>query len=73
MMANNSDVSVDSHSKLIRAGFLRQVFQLLLQFLDQTDKVSQAHAGIFHMLPLGLRVQDKLEALIDKYKSKLCK
>ncbi|KAK0104743.1 hypothetical protein ONS95_005013 [Cadophora gregata] len=27
----------------------------------------QAHPGIFHMLPLGRRVQDKLEALIDKY------
>lgn len=44
----------DSHSKLIRAGFLRQ-----------------AHSGIFHMLPLGRRVQEKLEALIDKYMSKL--
>ncbi|CZT48043.1 related to E.coli prolyl-tRNA synthetase [Rhynchosporium secalis] len=27
----------------------------------------QAYSGIFHMLPLGRRVQDKLEALIDKY------
>ncbi|KAH9218346.1 hypothetical protein DL95DRAFT_434225 [Leptodontidium sp. 2 PMI_412] len=27
----------------------------------------QAHPGIFHMLPLGRRVQDKLEALVDKY------
>ncbi|KAH7330061.1 prolyl-tRNA synthetase-like protein [Rhexocercosporidium sp. MPI-PUGE-AT-0058] len=27
----------------------------------------QAHPGIFHMLPLGRRVQDKLEALIDKH------
>ncbi|PYH44444.1 putative proline--tRNA ligase AIM10 [Aspergillus saccharolyticus JOP 1030-1] len=27
----------------------------------------QAYAGIFHMLPLGLRVQDKLEKLIDKH------
>ncbi|KUJ20247.1 prolyl-tRNA synthetase [Mollisia scopiformis] len=44
----------DSHSKLIRAGFLRQ-----------------AHSGIFHMLPLGRKVQDKLEALIDKYMSQL--
>ncbi|KAH8592442.1 hypothetical protein B0O99DRAFT_629750 [Bisporella sp. PMI_857] len=31
----------------------------------------QAHSGIFHMLPLGLRVQNKLEVLIDKYMSKL--
>ena len=27
----------------------------------------QAHSGIFHLLPLGLRVQDKIERLIDKY------
>lgn len=29
----------------------------------------QAHSGIFHLLPLGLRVQNKLEALIDKHMS----
>ncbi|KAK9413621.1 hypothetical protein SUNI508_11830 [Seiridium unicorne] len=40
----------DGHSKLIRAGYLRQ-----------------SHAGIFHMLPLGQRVQEKLERLIDKH------
>ncbi|KAJ5777314.1 hypothetical protein N7520_000560 [Penicillium odoratum] len=27
----------------------------------------QAYSGVFHMLPLGLRVQDKLERLIDKH------
>ncbi|KAJ5098804.1 hypothetical protein N7532_005805 [Penicillium argentinense] len=27
----------------------------------------QAYSGIFHLLPLGLRVQDKLERLIDKH------
>ncbi|KAF7589061.1 hypothetical protein BBP40_004808 [Aspergillus hancockii] len=27
----------------------------------------QAYSGIFHMLPLGLRVQDKLERLIDQH------
>ncbi|KAI0593429.1 hypothetical protein F4775DRAFT_578067 [Biscogniauxia sp. FL1348] len=27
----------------------------------------QSHAGIFHMLPLGQRVQEKLEKLVDKY------
>ncbi|KAF4210324.1 hypothetical protein CNMCM8980_004338 [Aspergillus fumigatiaffinis] len=27
----------------------------------------QAYSGIFHMLPLGLRVQEKLERLIDKH------
>lgn len=27
----------------------------------------QAHSGFFHLLPLGLRVQEKLERLIDKH------
>ncbi|OJD38647.1 prolyl-trna synthetase [Diplodia corticola] len=27
----------------------------------------QAHSGLFHMLPLGLRVQEKFERLIDKH------
>ncbi|CAI6248226.1 unnamed protein product [Periconia digitata] len=40
----------DSHSLLIRSGFLRP-----------------AHSGVFHLLPLGLRVQNKLENLIDKH------
>ncbi|KAI0025438.1 hypothetical protein F4780DRAFT_330413 [Xylariomycetidae sp. FL0641] len=31
----------------------------------------QAHAGIFHMLPLGQRVQQKIEKLIEKYMSQL--
>ncbi|KAI1807334.1 prolyl-tRNA synthetase [Daldinia bambusicola] len=44
----------DAHSKLIRAGYLRQ-----------------SHAGIFHMLPLGQKVQEKLERLIDKYMSQV--
>ncbi|KAI1482482.1 prolyl-tRNA synthetase [Daldinia eschscholtzii] len=44
----------DAHSKLIRAGYLRQ-----------------SHAGIFHMLPLGQKLQEKLERLIDKYMSQI--
>ncbi|KEF54092.1 uncharacterized protein A1O9_09887 [Exophiala aquamarina CBS 119918] len=35
--------------------------------LTRAGYVSQAYAGIFHMLPLGLRVQEKLENLIDKH------
>lgn len=31
----------------------------------------QAHSGIFHLLPLGLRVQEKLERLIDKHMLRL--
>ncbi len=37
----------DAHSKLIRAGLLRQ-----------------SNAGMFHILPLGRRVQDKIESLV---------
>ncbi|CAG8977918.1 hypothetical protein HYALB_00001798 [Hymenoscyphus albidus] len=31
----------------------------------------QTASGVFHMLPMGLRVQQKLEALMDKYMSRL--
>ncbi|KAL4916228.1 hypothetical protein BDW62DRAFT_108309 [Aspergillus aurantiobrunneus] len=31
----------------------------------------KAYSGIFHMLPLGLRVQDKLERLIDRHMQSL--
>ena len=27
----------------------------------------QAYSGVFHFLPLGLRIQEKLEKLIDKH------
>jgi prolyl-tRNA synthetase len=40
----------DAHSKLIRAGLLRQ-----------------SNAGMFHMLPLGRRVQDKVEGLVASH------
>ncbi|KAL5465946.1 hypothetical protein PMIN06_000288 [Paraphaeosphaeria minitans] len=36
----------------------------------QTHHV-QAHSGVFHLLPLGLRVQNKLESLIDKHMSSI--
>ncbi|KFY47352.1 hypothetical protein V495_01986 [Pseudogymnoascus sp. VKM F-4514 (FW-929)] len=48
------NASEDAHSKLVRAGFLRQ-----------------AHSGIFHMLPLGLRVQNKVEKLLEKHMSSI--
>ncbi|KAI2616549.1 prolyl-tRNA synthetase [Hypoxylon sp. NC1633] len=35
--------------------------------LIRAGYLRQSHAGIFHMLPLGQRVQEKLENLIDKY------
>lgn len=37
------------------------------QLLIRAGYLRQAYAGIFHMLPLGLRVQEKLERLIDKH------
>ncbi|KAI5205325.1 prolyl-tRNA synthetase [Aureobasidium subglaciale] len=37
------------------------------ELLIRAGYVRQAHAGIFHMLPLGNRVQQKLEGLIDKH------
>ncbi|KAB5579972.1 hypothetical protein GE09DRAFT_1080388 [Coniochaeta sp. 2T2.1] len=47
-------IAEDAHSKLIRAGFIRQ-----------------SHSGVFQMLPLGLRVQDKIEKLIDEHMQSL--
>ncbi|KAK3672279.1 hypothetical protein LTR78_007819 [Recurvomyces mirabilis] len=35
--------------------------------LIRAGYMRQAHAGVFHLLPLGLRVQDKIERLIDKH------
>ncbi|KAK5199556.1 hypothetical protein LTR47_001444 [Exophiala xenobiotica] len=37
------------------------------QLLIRAGYLRQAYAGIFQMLPLGLRVQEKLERLIDKH------
>lgn len=34
-------------------------------------KSNQAHSGVFHMLPLGQRVMDKIERLIDKHMTSL--
>jgi prolyl-tRNA synthetase len=35
--------------------------------LARAGFVRQAYSGIFHLLPLGLRVQDKIEKLLDKH------
>ena len=37
------------------------------ELLTRAGYLRQAYAGIFHMLPLGLRVQNKIEGLIDKH------
>ncbi|KAI3332169.1 class II aaRS and biotin synthetase [Xylariaceae sp. AK1471] len=39
--------------------------------LIRAGYLRQSHAGIFHMLPLGERVQTKLEKLVDKHMSQL--
>lgn len=53
-IAPTEHTQADSHSLLIRAGFVRQ-----------------AHSGLFQFLPLGLRVQEKVEQLLDKHMLKL--
>ncbi|KAK3077064.1 hypothetical protein LTS18_011309, partial [Coniosporium uncinatum] len=35
--------------------------------LLQAGFIRQAHSGIWHLLPLGLRVQEKIERLVDKH------
>ncbi|KAL4905941.1 hypothetical protein BDW74DRAFT_152307 [Aspergillus multicolor] len=40
-------------------------------YLERGSFYRKAYAGIFHMLPLGLRVQEKLERLIDKHMQSL--
>lgn len=37
----------------------------------RSDTFIQAYSGVFHMLPLGLRVQEKLERLIDRHMNSL--
>ncbi|QIX02268.1 hypothetical protein AMS68_007785 [Peltaster fructicola] len=41
------------------------------ELLVRAGFVRQAHSGIFHLLPLGLRVQNKLEQLVDKHMTRL--
>ena len=36
-----------------------------------SEPESQAHSGLFQFLPLGLRVQDKIERLLEKHMSKI--
>lgn len=39
--------------------------------LRRAGFIRQAYSGIFHFLPLGLRVQDKVERLLDQHMQKL--
>ncbi|KAF2731169.1 class II aaRS and biotin synthetase, partial [Polyplosphaeria fusca] len=67
-------LSVDSRSRL--STFWAPTGGRSPQDGDQDDShallvrggfLRQAHSGVFHLLPLGLRVQHKLETLIDKH------
>jgi len=44
-----------------------QVLEDANDLLIRGGFLRQAYSGVFHLLPLGLRVQDKLEGLIDKH------
>ena len=62
-------VADDSHDLMIRAGFLRQVscpLQILRVEILTLIRL-KAYSGIFHLLPLGLRVQEKTARLIEKH------
>lgn len=67
MICKANEVPEDANDLLIRAGFLRQVGKLTGFVNENTNGHGQAYSGVFHLLPLGLRVQDKLERLIDKH------
>lgn len=41
--------------------------------MDVPMNNSKAYSGFFHLLPLGQRVQEKLERLVDKHMTKLGK
>ena len=56
---------------LIRAGFIRQVRQHGFEIVDNLLIPEQSHSGLFHFLPFGLRVQEKVEALLDKHMQQL--
>ena len=63
----------DTTELLARAGFVRKVDFAPVPNVDVTasSNVPQAYSGVFHMLPLGLRVQEKIERLIDKHMQSL--
>ena len=44
---------------------------IILGIIVYTEFALWAHAGLFQFLPLGLRVQEKVERLIDKHMLKL--
>lgn len=49
------------------SSYLHSAIEDANDLLIRAGFIRQAYSGVFHMLPLGLRVENKLEALIDKH------
>ncbi|KAL2067083.1 hypothetical protein VTL71DRAFT_1507 [Oculimacula yallundae] len=72
----NNEATLDGRARLSRmwvptGGIAASATEDSHAKLVRAGFLRQAHSGIFHMLPLGRRVQDKLEALIDKHMFRL--
>ncbi|KAF1956103.1 prolyl-tRNA synthetase [Byssothecium circinans] len=74
VFTNTRLLTVDSKNRL--SNFWTPTGGIATQEGEQDDShallvrggfLRQAHSGVFHLLPLGLRVQNKLESLIDKH------
>lgn len=54
---------------MVRAGFVYQVnSQTSWPYLDRhADLHHKSASGVFQLLPLGLRVQDKISHIIDRH------
>jgi len=59
--------TVTSHILLHRAGFIRQVWSLVSEKTLKADLLPhpQSSAGVFNLLPMAVRVLEKLERIID--------
>lgn len=44
---------------------------ITLEIVVYVEFALQAHSGLFQVLPLGLRVQEKIERLLDKHMQQL--
>lgn len=44
---------------------------IVFEIVVCTEIALQSHSGLFQFLPLGLRVQEKIEKLLDKHMLKL--
>jgi hypothetical protein len=66
--SSDSYKRTDTQAKLVRSGILRQVSSCGTTVgWHVLSCTSQAGLGLYHMLPMGQRIQEKLERLIDKH------